>query len=336
MSSYSSNNDSNRFLNWNTTPITSSYAIDSVTDTMSQGNSPHRPLVIAKRKHHTCHTPAKVIQARTGALRPKGRPYSSELTAKFCLVPNLNILYAVLERYMTQDRYNDQLNRNLYENFQPKTVNLSFTKQFAESIDMELENLDIASYIRYSFGIEAFTFVKVIRTSNTEGDNHVVKLETVLPPVLRTFANSAASESNIQSCSASFIKEHAIYPRYKANMKIYIIPGIVNQIAYADERMYLYDRSRPDASSLFYGKEILRIFNKEEFLKWMTNYNMSANLKNNGNSQAEHILQQPIQSQINQYQHQEITLQYPNNTKGIDINYDHTSSYSDYYNAVNY
>ncbi len=308
------------------------------------------PLLIAKRRHYVPKKDAKLIQKLTGSNRPQGRPYSSEMIVKFCLYPDLISLFTCLERIgnlndinkslqssSTTSPSNDLNNIKIYNKILfNKTLKCPsyYTVKFEQSNDDDNNNIkkiDVYETIKSLFGLNLFTFVKIIRTSSHyKGGNHIIKLETInssssFNSNLNSNSNSNSNSNEIQ-CSTEFVKREVAYPRYKANMKIYIIPGIINENLYSDMRMLLYDLSlssnttnlNTNSINHINNKKIIKILNKDQFLDLLHlkySYHPKKDLFDIGYNLNLNIIDYGINLNINDFNNQNINENLNENSK---------------------
>ncbi|CAG89302.2 DEHA2F13354p [Debaryomyces hansenii CBS767] len=99
------------------------------------------------------------------------------------------------------------------------------------------------------FGISDYTLVRVTRsTSNDDEGSVILKLETARPgdysliddeDFLEDMVHSIGKPNDIPN--SLFIKKIVARPRYKSDMKIFLIPKIQDSSLYVDERMFERD-----------------------------------------------------------------------------------------------
>ena len=82
--------------------------------------------------------------------------------------------------------------------------------------------------IKETMGLEEYVFVKTIRDNN----GHILKLETIKPPVDRDGNFNYTSE---------WLKRRICYPRYKGGMNLHLLGPSFNFILYNDIKMLLWD-----------------------------------------------------------------------------------------------
>lgn len=82
--------------------------------------------------------------------------------------------------------------------------------------------------IKENMGLDEYVFVKTIRDNN----GHILKLETIKPPVDRDGKFSYTSE---------WLKRRICYPRYKGGMNLHLLGPSFNFILYNDIKMLLWD-----------------------------------------------------------------------------------------------
>lgn len=99
------------------------------------------------------------------------------------------------------------------------------TKSGLENIN---KRFNFHSLIKENFGLEEYVFVKTIRDNN----GHILKLETIKPPVDKDGKYNYTSE---------WLKRRICYPRYKGGMNLHILNSSFNFILYNDIKMLLWD-----------------------------------------------------------------------------------------------
>lgn len=204
------------------------------------------PLRLAKKKHYVPCQSALKIQKRTGATKPQGRPFNSNLNARFLLFNNTNdlILYLLNAKdsqlgYVSPAQFKsitdgnnnlDEMQRINVENIRleqgPDLINAPFQ---LKSISFEKFNdsrFGIYPELCKIFNVDELSFVKTIR--NNKGK--LIKFEIM-------------SSINSKELSIDFIKKFITYPRYKSKMKIFIINKKFHQNVwfYNDLRMLIWD-----------------------------------------------------------------------------------------------
>lgn len=116
------------------------------------------------------------------------------------------------------------------------------------------------------FGIHDYSIVRVTRSASSSNDGSVLmKLETAKPGDLSLVDDREFMDDMLASlgkCGQSpnniFIKKVVARPRYKSDMKIYIVPSVQNALLYVDERNFerdlingVIDMDSPPQRSIF-------------------------------------------------------------------------------------
>lgn len=108
------------------------------------------------------------------------------------------------------------------------------------SLDTAVHNL---------FGINEYSLVRITRSTTTDQDGSILlKFETAKPGELNLIDDEDFADDLLHSIgkpndvpSNIFIKKVIARPRYKSDMKIYLIPKNVNSSLYVDKRMFERD-----------------------------------------------------------------------------------------------
>lgn len=99
------------------------------------------------------------------------------------------------------------------------------------------------------FGVNDYTLVRVTRSTSSDDEGSVIlKLETARPGDYSLIDDEDFAEDMVHSIGKTndtpnnlFIKKIVARPRYKSDMKIFLIPKIQNSSLYVDERMFERD-----------------------------------------------------------------------------------------------
>lgn len=89
---------------------------------------------------------------------------------------------------------------------------------------LRFDNTRIAQAIRQVFSIDDFHFVQVIRPSTSQ--DYRVKNQVRCLPMLKMVAIPTRPDEQV---TCQFLKKMVAHPRYKADMKYYIVPGRLDQ-----------------------------------------------------------------------------------------------------------
>jgi len=210
----------------------------------------HEPLKLAKKKHYQPIQSAAKIQKRRGSLKPQGRPFNSNLNARFLLFNKIEDLSLILLNCkmlkIGELNLNNCIEKGGDTNCSTTTVKFNgleinnvklykLSNEFNEhpfqlkSISFEKfqnSTMEIYNDLCSIFNILEFSFIKIIR--NNKGK--LIKFEIM--------SNISNNELNID-----FIKKFITYPRYKSKMKIFLINKkfLQNIWFYNDERMLIWD-----------------------------------------------------------------------------------------------
>lgn len=123
------------------------------------------------------------------------------------------------------------------------------------------------------FGIDDYSLVRVTRSTATDHDGSILlKFETAKPGELNLIDDEDFTDDMLHSLgqvgnepSNIFIKKVIARPRYKSDMKIYLIPKDVHKCLYVDDRMFERDLINGVIEmDLPFYKSIYCAFNYEE------------------------------------------------------------------------
>lgn len=195
------------------------------------------PLRLAKKKHYQPIQSALKIQKRTGANKPQGRPFNSNLNARFLLFNNFNdLILNLLNIKEIKLGYLQELTETSPLNISKKLIvdkiSISNNHFQLKSICFEKFNsdnnskFDIYNELCTIFNTKELSFIKTIR--NNKGK--LIKFEIM-------------SSLNSMDLNIDFIKKFITYPRYKSKMKIFLINKKFNENIwfYNDLRMLIWD-----------------------------------------------------------------------------------------------
>lgn len=214
------------------------------------------PLRLAKKKHYVPYQSALKIQKRTGSNKPQGRPFNSNLNARFLLFNNINDLILNLLNikelkigHLGSNNFDLSTNNMTIQPICQSSDQLTSTHQL-KSISFEKFNDHSSKFEIYNelckiFNVKELSFIKTIR--NNKGK--LIKFE------IMSFINS--NELNID-----FIKKFITYPRYKSKMKIFLINQKFDQNIwfYNDLRMLIWDINnlKIENTNILINTEILK------------------------------------------------------------------------------
>jgi hypothetical protein len=223
------------------------------------------PLNLAKTKHYTRHQAASKIQKKMGNVKPQGRPFNDSLKARFLFFQTVDDLISSILNHKDHDTVRlvddfNSLNSKLDEahsqtvktNNRPLIIDLilqnslNMNVKSLENIKFQLQSIEFENYNKNSIHQELckilntpeFSFVKIIR--NNKG--RLIKFEIL-------------SQVDNDKIDINFVKKYITFPRYKSNMKIYLINGKFDKNVwfYNDLRMLLWEMDNLDIS----GKRVL-------------------------------------------------------------------------------
>lgn len=128
-------------------------------------------------------------------------------------------------------------------NEQSPVVGESLPESGSSTIVTTFNHLDTA--VSSLFDVQDYSIVRVTRLASSSSDGSVLmKLETARPGDLSLVDDSEFMDDMLaslgkrgQSPNNIFIKKVVARPRYKSDMKIYIVPSVQNTSLYVDERI---------------------------------------------------------------------------------------------------
>lgn len=236
--------------------------------------------------------------------KPQGRPLSKETTVRLALVPTLGILYSILvsdnsRRQLTVLKYSDGKDALVRtdEELSTRKVLSGFSSmlnvQAVKLIDdpsvqtqdhskiPEFHSIDEAVYAL--FGLNEYSLIRVTRAAATEvGGSVLLKIETAMPGLLYLNDDEDMDFSTLERNSemyhsslgdigdrptSSFLKKRVARPRYKADMRIYLIPKAITCAIYCEERIFNRDLKRGFLDFTKSDRSIISAFSYEEFMK---------------------------------------------------------------------
>lgn len=150
-----------------------------------------------------------------------------------------NFLGCAHDDIMKIDRYREQftpVQKTISYNpkCRPKQLKKDDTPTPEETSDDNTENkskdkrFNFHTLIKENLGLDEYVFVKTIRDNN----GHILKLETIKPPVDKDGKFNYTSE---------WLKRRICYPRYKGGMNLHLLGSSFNFILYNDIKMLLWD-----------------------------------------------------------------------------------------------
>lgn len=261
---------------------------------------------LARRRRSSKSKEKQQQQRKNSALtRPQGRPLSKETKIRLTLVPTLGILYSILVsdtmrktlkilKYSNEDHSltntNEELSTgNVISGFSSllnvKTARfsedgLNYSPDEKQSTTPKFNSIDEAVFSL--FGLNDYTLIRVSRAAATEvGGSVLLKIETAMPGYL--YLNDDEDEdfktveenqemyheaigSKGDRPSTTFLKKKVARPRYKSDMRIYLIPRINSCAIYCEKRMFKRDLLRGFLNMNNLDRSIIVAFDHEEVI----------------------------------------------------------------------
>lgn len=259
------------------------------------------------RRRRSSKSKEKQHQHRKNSVmtRPQGRPLSKETRIRLTLVPTLGILYSILvsdtmRKTLKVLKYsNEQHSINLTnEELSTRNVISGFssllnvrTARFSEdgisySPDKnttipKFATIDEAVY--NLFGLNDYTLIRVSRAAATEiGGSVLLKIETAMPGYLYLNDDEDEDFETVEknkeiyldaighkgdSPTTTFLKKKVARPRYKSDMRIYLIPRINSCAIYCEKRMFKRDLLRGFLNMNKLDRSIIVAFNYDEAIE---------------------------------------------------------------------
>jgi hypothetical protein len=192
----------------------------------------------------------RLSQKRYSLIRPgekkntQGRPFTDTMSI------NLNMAASVDDIFLSCLGYNV---------VGLKTVNVEFSqvdkgtaRQRAQHVNtpdsdelIKIDHNGIAAGVRQLFGVENFHFVQVVRSSTNQDNNVDRELRSL--PVQKLIAIPCPDNDAEVTCK--FLKQSIAHPRYKCNMKFYIVPCKLDRINWHYTSMQLLDQENMQISA---------------------------------------------------------------------------------------
>jgi hypothetical protein len=212
-----------------------------------------------------------------GLSKLQGRPLSKQTTVRLTLVPTLGILYSLLmsdtmRKPLQVLKYSDEKDAEskIYKELSTKNTVSGFSNmlnfQMARIIDdpnvslntdtdvPEFNTIDEA--VCDLFGITEYSLIRITRAAATEvGGSVVLKIETAMPGYFYLMDDEediVTVEKNKELYrdfigfigdrpTTAFLKRYVARPRYKADMRIYLIPKVMESAIYCSDRIFKRD-----------------------------------------------------------------------------------------------
>lgn len=293
-------------------------------------NSPEHLVQLARRRTSRSSKEKFSHRKATGYSRPQGRPLSKETTVRLTLVPTLGILYSLLvsdsmRKPLKVLKYSNEKGsvsitdeelstRNAVSGFS-SLLNVQPVK-FVEDINSspkghskvpQFSSIDEAVY--NLFGISEYSLIRVTRAAASEiGGSVLLKLETAMPGNLylndddeEDFRSIQLNKEMYQETlgimgqrpSTTFLKKKVARPRYKADMRIYLIPRAITCAIYCEPRIFKRDLLRGFLNMNTGERSIISAFDYGDFLH---------DLKSEGNAELLSINGLPSLGEVEQNQ----------------------------------
>uniref|UniRef100_A0A060TD20 ARAD1D44242p n=1 Tax=Blastobotrys adeninivorans TaxID=409370 RepID=A0A060TD20_BLAAD len=200
--------------------------------------------------------------------KQQGRPYSSEMVAKFVVADSIANCYEIANSkaprgrkeaiisFMDLSKHRDFLRNGAVPSYVVENSGQGHDRQVYDCNDVGAAIYDV-------FGLREYTYVQVVRNTPDQCDemkdklkgHNVLKLMAVPTPIQK-FNNT------------EFVKRDVAHPRYKAGMTLYIIPGASVSVKCYYSVKELLDQDvgegsvPPDAE--IYGPEALGVYQPNE------------------------------------------------------------------------
>lgn len=185
--------------------------------------------------------------------KSKGRPLAAETKIRITLASSLKAAYAALVGDLSQKHLKmvfpgieSQLEDEVQLDYDASATRLVTRRSVINDLEPPQNNTiektfrSVDEAVKESFGDIDYTFVRVTRASAHEKRGPVVlKMETVMPGDAHLIRDQTKKTRNSigrpgERPSSLFIKKAVASPRYKSDMKIYIIPKCAPTVVYAD------------------------------------------------------------------------------------------------------
>lgn len=196
--------------------------------------------------------------------KQQGRPYSSEMVAKFVVADSVANCYEIANSKAPRGRKEAIISFMDLSKHRDHRVNGAVPSYIVENSGQGPRRQvydcnDVGAAIYDVFGLREYTYVQVVRNTPDQCDemrdklkgHNVLKLMTVPTPI-QNFNNT------------EFVKRDVAHPRYKAGMTLYIIPGASTSVKcyYSVKELLEQDVAEdsvpPDAE--VYGPEALGVY----------------------------------------------------------------------------
>lgn len=262
------------------------------------------------------------------------------LRVKLTLAPSLVHLYNSLTPHTNRQRklfvfnsndeqanviHNDNYLNEVYLTTKPvqlidnNLVNLSvFSNKLLKTIKNGKAHVKLPTFnslntaVKSLFNVNEFSLVRISRSTTVDSDgSQLLKFETAKPGEFHLIDDNEYLDEYLHSIgkpgetpSNLFIKKIIARPRYKSDMKIYLIPKDCNASLYVDKRMFERDLINGVIDTPFY-KNIYCTF---EFDEALNQFHELVKLS----EQAENKDQTPLPQQSNEYYGSNPQMQRPN------------------------
>lgn len=198
------------------------------------------------------------------SIKSQGRPLAAETRVRFALVQNLNTLYKELVAGPARKPVeilkvgNDMIQESLQEleDYEGSKLNIKPLLFVESNLVTRPQNSQsystIDEAINHLFNLKDYTLLRITRAAATEPCGAILlKIESAMPGS-RYLNDDEYDDDEILTDddilgqlgdrpSTTFLKKKVARPRYKCDMRIYVLPRIANVVMYLEERMLKRD-----------------------------------------------------------------------------------------------
>jgi hypothetical protein len=278
--------------------------VDGSTVRSSPGPEEGEFVKLARRRASKSTREKASHRKLAGLSRPQGRPLSKETTVRLTLVPTLGVLYSLLvsdtmRKPLQVLKYSDEKEAESKTNEELSTKNSMSgfsnmlnvqTVRFTDDPNVspkrdtavpEFNTIDEAVF--NLFGLTEYSLIRVTRAAATEvGGSVLLKIETAMPGYLYLNDDEEEDFSTVEKNkelyrdsigfigdrpTTTFLKKRVARPRYKADMRIYLIPKAITCAIYCEERIFKRDLLRGFLDLSKGERSIISAFEYEDFLE---------------------------------------------------------------------
>lgn len=273
--------------------------------------------------------------------KSQGRPLSKETRVKLTLVPTLGILYSILvsetlRKPLNVLKYSNEKDSIINTNQELSTKNIISgfssllnvqTARFYDDPAVQLnKNSSIPEFstideaVSSLFGVHEYSLIRVTRAAATEvGGSILLKIETAIPGHLylnddedEDFQTVEKNKDYYQDLVGSigdrptttFLKKRVARPRYKSDMRVYLIPKCFPCAIYCESRMFKRDLLRGFLNLNNVDRSVIISFDYEEMLNELVEQGHEGLIKEMGLPTVEQFeaLQESVKSSLSQIQ----------------------------------